>query len=143
MGRYKQYINKKDPIIQWIMFINAESKEVLEMLSKDVPEIEKSTDILEVMSKSEKQRMVYEAREAYLHDMSTYLEEAEERGLEKGIEKGRAETIIKLYTKKIGKLPPKLQESIRNASPSTLDLLEEKVFDTETIEEISELIEKE
>ncbi len=81
--KYKQYINKKDPIVQWMMFINAESKEVLEMLSKDVPEIEKATDILEVMSKSEKQRMVYEAREAYLHDMATYLEEAEERGLEK------------------------------------------------------------
>ena len=79
--KYKQYINKKDPIVQWMMFINAESKEVLEMLSKDVSEIEKATDILKVMSKSEKQRMVYEAREAYLHDMATYLEEAEERGL--------------------------------------------------------------
>jgi len=75
---------KGNPIIQWMMFINDESKEVLEMLSKDIPEIKKSH-----------------------------------------------------------KLPPKLQESIRNASSTTLDLLEEKVFDTETIEEISELIEKE
>ena len=99
--------------------------------------------------------MVYEAREAYLHDMATYMEEAEERGiekgiergkqegLEKGIEKGKAETIIKLYSKRLGKLPPKLQESIRNASSTTLELLTEKVFDIETIEELSELIEKE
>ncbi len=86
--KYKQYINRKDPIIQWMMFLNAETKEVLDMLSEDVPEIEKATTILEVMSQSEKQRMVYEAREAYLHDMATYLEEAEERGLEKGMKKG-------------------------------------------------------
>jgi len=142
---------KGNPIIQWMMFINDESKEVLEMLSEDIPGMKKTTSLSEAMIESEKEKMIYEAREAHLHDIATFLEEAEERGFKKGIEMGieevikkdKAEILRRLYTKKVGELPIKLQKIIRNASSTTLELLTEKVFDIETIEELSELIEKE
>lgn len=77
-------IDENDPIIQWMMFLEAENREVLDMLAEKSPEIKKATSILEVMSKSKKERMLYESREAQLHDIATNLEEAREEGREEG-----------------------------------------------------------
>ena len=93
-------IDEDDTIIQWMMFLAAENKEVLDMLSQTSPEIKRATNILEVMSKDKGARMRYEAREAQLHDKATELEEAMETGIEigeeRGIEKGKEEAKIEL-----------------------------------------------
>ena len=65
------------------------------MLAKKSPEIKKATSILEVMSRSKKDRMLYEAREAQLRDIATFIEESREEGIKEGIEKGRQEGIEK------------------------------------------------
>lgn len=87
-------LDEDDPTLRWMLFLEADNKEAIDMLGKKYTEIKKAVDILEVMSQSEKDRMNYEAREAQLRDISTGLEEAEERGMEKGMEKGLEKGIL-------------------------------------------------
>lgn len=54
----------------------------------------------------------------------------------------KAEILIKQFTKKFGILPSALQDSIRNAALPVLDLLAENIFEIDSIEEVTELIDK-
>ena len=57
------------------------------MLAKKNEDIGKAYDILMVMSKNEKARLAYEAREAEIHDQATREKTAKEDGIkEKAIE---------------------------------------------------------
>ncbi len=67
-------------ITQWMEFIAAKSKEVMEMLAVKNEQIGKAYDELQVMSKNEKARMSYEAREAEIHDQMTRIKSAKEEG---------------------------------------------------------------
>lgn len=67
-------------------FIGAKSKGVMEMLANKNKDISKAFDILTVMSKNEKARMAYEAREAEIHDQLTREKVAREEGIEIGVE---------------------------------------------------------
>ena len=75
-------------ITQWMEFIAAKSKEVMEMLAQKNEEIGKAYDQLQVMSKNEKARMSYEAREAEIHDQMTRIKTVKEEGISIVIEKG-------------------------------------------------------
>lgn len=96
--------DEDDPVIQWMEFIDGESKGVMEMLAKKNKEIKKAFNLLEIISNDEKARMLYEAREAEIKDQATRLQEAEEKGIKEGIargveegkEKGMIEVAIKL-----------------------------------------------
>ena len=70
-------------------FLDAENLGVMNMLGKKNKDIQKALRMLEVMSKDEKARMEYEAREAALMDERTRIKSAKEEGIEKGIEKGK------------------------------------------------------
>jgi hypothetical protein len=48
---------------KWMMFLNAESKEEFDILSKEISEIEKAVLRLEKLSQNQEQMMLYEARE--------------------------------------------------------------------------------
>jgi predicted transposase/invertase (TIGR01784 family) len=80
-----------------MQFIDAKSKGVMEMLAEKNNDIKKAYDLLQIISKDDKARMVYEAREAELRDQLTRLKSAEE----KGIEKGANEKTIKIAEKMI------------------------------------------
>lgn len=67
---------------QWVLFWEANSKEVLDMLAVGNSEIKTAADILEIMSRSERNRELYEARQAELQDIMTGLEEARQEGKE-------------------------------------------------------------
>lgn len=71
-------------IIQWMEFIGAKSKEVMEMLAVKNKDISKAYDKLRVMSKDEKSRMAYEARQAEIHDQMTRIKTAREEGMYEG-----------------------------------------------------------
>lgn len=77
-------INENDPLTQWMMFLEGKSKEVLEMLAKKNEKIEKAYSILQIMSKDKEARILYNAREAALHDEVTRIKEAKEEGLKEG-----------------------------------------------------------
>jgi predicted transposase/invertase (TIGR01784 family) len=55
----------------------------MEMLSQKNKDIKKAYDMLQVISKDEKARMAYEAREAEIHDQMTRIETAREEGAKK------------------------------------------------------------
>ena len=83
-------INKdeEDPLVLWMEFLDAKSRGVMEMLAEKNKEIKKAYTVLEILSKDEKARMAYEAREAEVRDQLTRLKTAEEKGRKEGIEKG-------------------------------------------------------
>ena len=72
--------DENEVITQWAEFIGANSREMMEMLAKKNKDIGKAYDILTVMSKNEKARMAYEAREAEIHDQATREKIAREEG---------------------------------------------------------------
>lgn len=75
--------DENETITQWMEFIDAKSREVMEMLSQKNKDIKKAYDMLQVISKDEKARMAYEAREAEIHDQMTRIETAREEGAKK------------------------------------------------------------
>lgn len=83
--------DEDEPIVQWMMFLQARNKEAFKMLAEKNEKIKKAYNILEVISKDDKARATYESREAELHDQMTRLKSAKEEG----IKEGSKETTIK------------------------------------------------
>ena len=76
--------DENDPIIEWMEFLDAKSKGVIEMLAEKNKDIKKAYDLLQIISKDEKARMLYDAREAELRDQLTRIETAENKGKAEG-----------------------------------------------------------
>ena len=87
--------NEEDVIVQWLEFIDGKSKGVMEMLAKKNENIKKAYDLLKVISKDEKARMLYDARNAEITDQLTRIKSAEKKGKEEGIEIGEERKAIK------------------------------------------------
>jgi len=77
-------IREDDAIVQWMLFIDGSSREVMEMLAEKNKDIWSAYSLLKIISNDEKTRMVYEAREAELMDQRTRIKSAEEIGVKKG-----------------------------------------------------------
>ena len=78
--------NENDPIVQWMEFLDAKSKGVIEMLAEKNKDIKKAYDLLQIISKDEKARMLYESRQAEISDQLTRIKFAEEKGAnDKGV----------------------------------------------------------
>jgi len=86
-------VREDDAVVQWMMFIDSRSEEVMEMLAAKNMHISSALDYLKIISQDEKARMAYEAREAELMDQRTRVKFALLKGEEIGIEKGKAEII--------------------------------------------------
>ncbi|GFZ34449.1 transposase [Clostridium zeae] len=76
-----------DPILEWLEFIDAKSKEGMEMLAEKNENIKTAYEILQRVSKSKEARMAYEARQAEIMDQLTREKSAREDGIKEGIEK--------------------------------------------------------
>jgi len=72
--------DENDPIVQWMEFLDAKSKGVIEMLAEKNKDIKKAYDLLQIISKDEKARMLYESRQAEISDQLTRIKSAEEKG---------------------------------------------------------------
>ncbi len=72
----------------WARFINAEKKEVFDMLAKDDPYIGSAYQRLQLISQDRQMRMEYETREKAIRDYNEGMLEAEERGEERGRKEG-------------------------------------------------------
>ena len=70
--------DKDDPILEWLEFLDASSKEGMEMLAKKNENIKEAYEILQKVSKSKEARMAYEARQAEIMDQLTREETARE-----------------------------------------------------------------
>lgn len=87
MKKLDEY-KENDDLSQWVSFIKADSKEVLEKMAKVNPNIDKAVNVLTTMSQDKKARAEYLSREMALHDEATKIEEAMEEGYEQGLEQG-------------------------------------------------------
>ncbi|MFZ3132207.1 MAG: PD-(D/E)XK nuclease family transposase [Desulfosporosinus sp.] len=56
--------NENDPVIQWMEFLNVETKGAMEMLSEKNPAIKEAYERLQVISQDKTARMLYEAKPA-------------------------------------------------------------------------------
>ena len=74
-----------DPVVQWMTFIDGKSKGVMEVLAKKNKDIKSAYDLLQIISQDEKARMVYEARQAEIHDQLTRLHSAHQKGKAEGL----------------------------------------------------------
>ena len=72
--------DENDAVVEWMEFLDAKSKGVIEMLAYKNKGIKKAFDLLQIISKDEKARMKYEAREAEFRDQLTRIESAEKGG---------------------------------------------------------------
>lgn len=87
--------SKEEPIEQWLKFINADSREGMEMLAQQNENIKTAYEILERASRTKAARLAYEAREAEIMDQLTREKTAKEEGIEEGIQKGMQQGIQK------------------------------------------------
>ena len=74
-------------ILLWAKFINAERKEEFDMIASKDPYIQSAYQQLQVISQDREKRAEYEAREKAVRDHLQFQREAEERGMERGMER--------------------------------------------------------
>jgi hypothetical protein len=87
-------LKKLDMLKAWTLFLKEPSGQNLRMLEDEVKEIKEAKKELTIISADEKNRTLYEMREASLHDRVSALEGAEEKGYKKAqkeIEKAQKE----------------------------------------------------
>ena len=76
--------DENDPVVEWMEFLDAKSKGVIEMLAEKNQDIKKAYDLLQIISKDEKARMLYDAREAELRDQLTRMKSEKNKGRAEG-----------------------------------------------------------
>ena len=59
--------------MEWMEFLDARSKGVIELLAEKNQDIKRAYDLLQIISQDEKARMLYDAREAELRDQLTRM----------------------------------------------------------------------
>ena len=64
------------------------------MVTEGKPAVQKALHSLQMMSLDEETRRLYEAREMFLHDQATRMQEAKEEGLEEGLMKGKEQGLV-------------------------------------------------
>ena len=79
---------------------------------------------------------IYSERERSLHERANMISSAEKRGMEIGIEKGKAELLIKQLMKKFKGLPEGYKHKIKQLPEETLELVGMNIFDLESLEDL-------
>lgn len=128
-----------------------------------IEEIREAKDELIKISADKKQRELYEMRAKILKDKVSALNEAERKGIEKGLEEGRrkgikegriegikegiekarlkdVETVLKLLNKKFGNESIEFNDKIQNLDGDKLKLIIEDIFDIGTLDELGQYL---
>jgi predicted transposase/invertase (TIGR01784 family) len=84
INKYKKIKKADDNIIDWMEFLNADTKEAMDVLAKKNEHISKAYKILKKASLDEKTRLAYESREAALLDERSKIFDAKEDGRKYG-----------------------------------------------------------
>ncbi|MGN0183466.1 MAG: Rpn family recombination-promoting nuclease/putative transposase [Candidatus Ornithomonoglobus sp.] len=101
---------------KWLRFFNMKTEEDAEMLTETNDRImNKAVFILKQMSEDEKLREAARIRERALHDEASYIQDAIEDGMAKGLAQGRAEGIAEGRAEGIAENRNMMIESMRLA----------------------------
>ena len=87
----KLHENEKQGILDvllWAKFLNAERKEEFDMLAEKNSYINHAYQQLQIISQDKDKRLEYEARQKAIWDHNQLMLEAEQRGIERGMEQG-------------------------------------------------------
>lgn len=87
LARLGKLKDSDDKVLDWLKFLDAKSKEGMEMLAEKNENIKTAYEILKRVSKSKEARMAYDARQAEIMDQLTRENTAREEGMQEGIEK--------------------------------------------------------
>ena len=137
--------DENDPVVEWMEFIDAKSKGVIEMLAEKNQDIKKAYDLLQIISKDEKARMHYEAREAERRDQISWMKSAKDEGEAKGKvigkAEGKAETICQYLEARFGVESQALQEKVRTITDlDVLSRITNRIFVVAHLDEATALI---
>ena len=80
--------DEKDMLVAWIEFLKDPESEKVRSLEMSIDEIRQAKDELIRMSNDDTQRELYEMRAKTLKDKISALNEAERKGMQKGIKEG-------------------------------------------------------
>ncbi|WP_242832522.1 PD-(D/E)XK nuclease family transposase [Desulfosporosinus orientis] len=137
--------DQNNSVVEWMEFLDAKSKGVIEMLAEKNKDIKKAYDLLKIISKDEKARMLYEAREAELRDQLTRMKSAENKGREEGEAEGKLlmaqDAICRYLAARLGAESQGLQESVRAIMDlDRLNRIMDRIFIVTNLDEATILI---
>ena len=95
-----------EAVVEWMKFIGAESEGVMKMLAEKNEGIKKAYDVLKIVSKDEKNRMIYDARQAEIMDKSSMLKGALRKGIAEGRLEGKLEGKLEMARNMIAENEP-------------------------------------
>ena len=88
--------DEKDMLVPWIEFLKDPESEKVRNLEMSIEEIRQAKDELIKMSNDDIQRELYEMRAKTLKDKISALNEAERKGIQKGIQEGEKKKAIEI-----------------------------------------------
>ena len=88
--------DEKDMLVPWIEFLKDPESEKVRKLEMSIEEIRQAKDELIKMSNEDIQRELYEMRAKTLKDKISALNEAERKGIQKGIQEGEKKKAIEI-----------------------------------------------
>lgn len=129
--------DENDPVVEWMEFLDAKSKGVIEMLADKNQDIKKAYDLLQIISKDEKARMLYEAREAERRDQISWMKSSED----KGKAEAKIEIIREYLEGRFGAESQTLQETVKTITDlNALSRISKKIFFITQLDEATALI---
>ena len=130
-----------DPVVDWMEFLDAKSKGVIEMLAEKNQDIKKAYDILQIISKDEKARMQYDAREAALRDERTRMKSEKNKGKAEGKAEGMIQSICQFLEARFGAESQALQDIVQDMTDlDALSRIIPRIFLVTSLDEAKALI---
>jgi predicted transposase/invertase (TIGR01784 family) len=121
----------------WMYFLSAGKREEFEMVAERNEKINQAYGRLEVLSKDERNYLLYEAREKERMDNQTREDSAREEGIKEGIKEGKEEGLKEGKEEGITLVKKVLRLHLENKSPKEIAKLCE--LPLESVQEILEL----
>ncbi|MEO5376687.1 MAG: Rpn family recombination-promoting nuclease/putative transposase [Magnetococcus sp. DMHC-6] len=134
----------RDTLDEWIYFLkNEKIKENFTARG-----LLKAKEQLDILKFSESERLAYERYKDDLHYQASMVEstygigklegrqEGREEGIQIGEQRGKADMLLRLLTRRFGTLPPNIQEKVNTADLETLELWSDLVLDARSLEDV-------
>lgn len=96
ISKLEEGSDEKDMLVNWVEFLKDPESERVRSLEMNIEEIRQAKDELIKMSNDDTQRQIYEMRAKTLKDKVSALNEAERKGIEKGIQEGEKNKAIEI-----------------------------------------------
>lgn len=96
LPKLAKYDYPETELLQWLQFINAETKEEFEMAAGESEYIKKAYEDLNRISADEEKRLEYEERERAIRDHQYFSTVYKETGLKEGRKEGRKQATVEL-----------------------------------------------